>query len=92
MLPSRCRGRILLPIRSSYPDLPADTTTGDIVGVAAGWWFARNSGKLCFARPFRRVTAPSCRAMISLAGVGDEALDAWSPRSISATSCSSAVR
>ena len=63
-------------IRSSYPDLPADTTTGDIVGVAGRVVFARNSGKLCFAT-LQEGDGTQLQAMISLAGVGDEALDAW---------------
>ncbi|EUA52147.1 putative lysyl-tRNA synthetase 1 lyss [Mycobacterium xenopi 3993] len=54
------RTHTLAEIRAAYPDLPADTATGDIVGVAGRVIFIRNSGKLCFA-PCRTVTAPSCR-------------------------------
>ena len=43
------RTHTLAQIRAAYPDLPADSTTGDIVGVAGRVVFARNSGKLCFA-------------------------------------------
>lgn len=70
------RTHSLAEIRSSYPDLPADTTTGDIVGVAGRVVFARNSGKLCFAT-LQEGDGTQLQAMISLAGVGDEALDAW---------------
>ena len=38
--------------------------------------FARNSGKLCFAT-LQEGDGTQLQAMISLAGVGDEALDAW---------------
>lgn len=70
------RTHSLAEIRSLYPDLPADTTTGDIVGVAGRVVFARNSGKLCFAT-LQEGDGTQLQAMISLAGVGDEALDAW---------------
>lgn len=70
------RTHSLAEIRSSYPDLPADTTTGDIVGVAGRVVFARNSGKLCFAT-LQEGDGTQLQAMISLAGVGNEALDAW---------------
>jgi len=63
-------------IRSSYQDLPADATTGEIVGVAGRVVFARNSGKLCFAT-LQEGDGTQLQAMISLAGVGAEALDAW---------------
>lgn len=70
------RTHSLAEIRSAYPDLPADATTGDIVGVAGRVVFARNSGKLCFAT-LQEGDGTQLQAMISLAGVGDEALDAW---------------
>lgn len=63
-------------IRVSYQDLPPDATTGDIVGVAGRVVFARNSGKLCFAT-LQEGDGTQLQAMISLAGVGAEALDAW---------------
>ena len=44
----------------AHPDLPIDTATDDIVGVAGRVIFARNSGKLCFAT-LRRATAPACK-------------------------------
>lgn len=70
------RTHSLSEVRSSYPDLPADTTTGDVVGVAGRVVFARNSGKLCFAT-LQEGDGTQLQAMISLAGVGEEALDAW---------------
>ncbi|MBO0864691.1 MAG: lysine--tRNA ligase [Mycobacterium sp.] len=70
------RTHTLGQIRAAYPDLPADTTTGDIVGVAGRVIFIRNSGKLCFAT-LQDGDGSQLQVMISLAGVGQEALDAW---------------
>jgi lysyl-tRNA synthetase class 2 len=63
-------------IREKYPDLPADATTGEIVGVAGRVVFARNSGKLCFAT-LQQGDGTQLQVMISLASVGQEALDRW---------------
>ncbi|TDO14437.1 lysyl-tRNA synthetase class II [Mycobacterium sp. BK086] len=70
------RTHSLAQIRAGYPDLAADTTTGDLVGVAGRVVFARNSGKLCFAT-LQEGDGTQLQAMISLAGVGEEALEAW---------------
>lgn len=70
------RTHSLAEIRAAYPDLPADATTGDIVGVTGRVVFARNSGKLCFAT-LQEGDGTQLQAMISLAGVGEEALEAW---------------
>ncbi|MET0703939.1 MAG: lysine--tRNA ligase [Mycobacterium sp.] len=70
------RTHTLAEIRAGYPDLAADTTTGDIVGVAGRVVFARNSGKLCFAT-LQDGDGTQLQAMISLAGVGQDSLDAW---------------
>jgi lysyl-tRNA synthetase class 2 len=70
------RTHSLADIRSGYPDLPADTTTGDVVGVAGRVVFSRNAGKLCFAT-LQEGDGTQLQAMISLAGVGPEALEAW---------------
>ncbi|MBB3601588.1 lysyl-tRNA synthetase class 2 [Mycolicibacterium sp. BK556] len=70
------RTHSLAQIRAAYPDLAADTTTGDLVGVAGRVVFARNSGKLCFAT-LQEGDGTQLQAMISLAGVGEEALEAW---------------
>ncbi|MGK2869604.1 MAG: lysine--tRNA ligase, partial [Mycobacterium sp.] len=70
------RTHSLAELRAAYPDLPADTQTGDIVGVAARVVFARNSGKLCFAT-LQDGDGTQLQLMVSLAEVGQESLDAW---------------
>ena len=70
------RTHSLAEIRAGYPDLPADSTTGDVVGVTGRVVFARNSGKLCFAT-LQEGDGTQLQAMISLAGVGEAALEAW---------------
>ena len=70
------RTHSLAELRAGYPDLPVDTQTGDIVGVAARVVFARNSGKLCFAT-LQDGDGTQLQLMISLAEVGQESLDAW---------------
>jgi lysyl-tRNA synthetase, class II len=70
------RTHTLAEIRQSHPDLPADTETGEMVGVAGRVVFARNSGKLCFAT-LQDGDGTQLQAMISLAQVGQESLDAW---------------
>ena len=70
------RTHTLAEVRAAYPDLPADSETGDIVGVAGRVVFARNSGKLCFAT-LQDGDGTHLQAMISLAGVGQDELDAW---------------
>lgn len=70
------RTHTLSEIRAAYPDLPADSQTGDVVGVAGRVVFARNSGKLCFAT-LQDGDGTHLQVMVSLAGVGQESLDAW---------------
>jgi len=70
------RTHSLAEIRSTYPDLPADAATGVSVGVTGRVVFARNSGKLCFAT-LQEGDGTQLQAMISLAGVGEQALDDW---------------
>ncbi len=70
------RTHTLAEVRAAYPDLAADSTTGDIVGVAGRVVFARNSGKLCFAT-LQDGDGTQLQVMLSLAGVGQEALDEW---------------
>lgn len=70
------RTHTLAEVRAAYPQLAADTQTGDVVGVAGRVVFARNSGKLCFAT-LQDGDGTQLQAMISLAGVGQESLDAW---------------
>lgn len=70
------RTHSLSEIRATYPDLAPDTTTGDVVGVTGRVVFARNSGKLCFAT-LQEGDGTQLQAMVSLAGVGQNALEAW---------------
>lgn len=64
-------------IREKYEGkLEADQTTGDIVGIAGRVVFVRNTGKLCFAA-LQQGNGTRIQAMISLAGVGEEALADW---------------
>ncbi len=70
------RTHTLAEIRATYPDLPIDTETGDVVGVAGRVVFARNSGKLCFAT-LQEGDGTHLQAMISLASVGQDSLDRW---------------
>ena len=70
------RTHTLAEIRAAYPDLPTDSATSDIVGVAGRVMFLRNSGKLCFAT-LQDGDGTQLQVMISLAKVGQEALDAW---------------
>ncbi len=66
----------LAELRAAYPDLAADTKTGQMVGVAGRVIFARNSGKLCFAT-LQEGAGAQLQVMISLDQVGQESLDAW---------------
>ena len=70
------RTHTLAEIRRAYPELPADTETGQSVGVAGRVVFARNSGKLCFAT-LQEGDGTQLQAMFSLAKVGDESLEQW---------------
>ncbi|MPY79182.1 MAG: lysine--tRNA ligase [Actinophytocola sp.] len=70
------RTHTLAEVRAAHPDLPTDTATGDVVGVTGRVMFLRNTGKLCFAT-LREGDGTELQAMISLNGVGEEALTAW---------------
>ncbi len=70
------RTHTLAQVRAAYPDLPTDTSTDDLVGVAGRVIFARNSGKLCFAT-LQEGDGTTLQVMISLDKVGRESLDAW---------------
>ncbi len=70
------RTHTLAEVRQAYPDLPANSETGQHVGVAGRVIFARNSGKLCFAT-LQEGDGSQLQAMISLGRVGQESLDAW---------------
>lgn len=70
------RTHTLAEVRAAHPELPIDTATDDVVGVAGRVVFARNTGKLCFAT-LQDGDGAQLQAMISLDRVGQEALDAW---------------
>ncbi|KUI33073.1 lysine--tRNA ligase [Mycobacterium sp. IS-1742] len=70
------RTHTLADVRAAFPDLPVDSQTGEVVGVAGRVVFARNSGKLCFAT-LQEGDGTQLQAMISLAEVGRESLDNW---------------
>jgi lysyl-tRNA synthetase class 2 len=70
------RTHSLAEIRDAYPDLARDTGTGLPVGVAGRVIFLRNTGKLCFAT-LQEGDGTNLQAMISLNGVGGDALAAW---------------
>ncbi len=70
------RSHSLAQIRAAYPDLPADSVTADVVGVAGRVVFLRNSGKLCFAT-LQDGDGTQLQVMLSLAVVGPETLEAW---------------
>ena len=70
------RTHSLAQIRTTYSDLAADSATGDHVGVTGRVVFARNSGKLCFAT-LQEGDGTQLQAMVSLAGAGADALEAW---------------
>jgi lysyl-tRNA synthetase, class II len=62
-------------LRARFGDLPADTATGEHASVAGRVMLSRIGGKLCFAT--LRDGSGDIQVMISLAGVGEEALAAW---------------
>ena len=70
------RTHTLAEIRAHYPELEPDTATGTIVGVAGRVMFSRNTGKLCFAT-LQEGDGTQLQVMLSLAGVGEEALAGW---------------
>ncbi|PXY17986.1 lysine--tRNA ligase [Prauserella flavalba] len=70
------RTHTLAEVRAAHPGLPADTQTGEQVGVTGRVMFLRNTGKLCFAT-LREGDGTELQAMLSLAKVGEEALSAW---------------
>lgn len=70
------RTHTLAQVREAHADLPVDTATDDLVGVAGRVIFARNSGKLCFAT-LQEGDGTTLQVMISLDKVGRDSLDAW---------------
>ncbi|MCD0452276.1 bifunctional lysylphosphatidylglycerol synthetase/lysine--tRNA ligase LysX [Actinocorallia sp. API 0066] len=69
------RTRTVAEVRAKYPELEPGTETGEKVGIAGRVMLSRVGGKLCFAT--LRDGTGDLQVMISLAGVGEEALAAW---------------
>lgn len=63
-------------LRERFGDLEAGTETGITAGIAGRVVFSRNTGKLCFAS-LQAGDGSRIQAMVSLAAVGDESLQAW---------------
>jgi lysyl-tRNA synthetase class 2 len=63
-------------LRERFGDLEAGAETGETAAVAGRVVFSRNTGKLCFAT-LQSGDGSRIQAMVSLAGVGDESLQAW---------------
>ncbi len=63
-------------VRERHADLPTDTTTGDVVGLAGRIVHLRNTGKLCFAA-LQAGDGSRIQAMVSLEQVGEESLADW---------------
>ncbi len=63
-------------LRERYGDLEAGAETGVTAGVAGRVVFSRNTGKLCFAS-LQAGDGSRIQAMVSLAAVGEESLQAW---------------
>ena len=70
------RTHTLAQLRTAHPDLAADSRTGEFVGIAGRVIFLRNAGKLCFAT-LQDGDGTQLQAMVSLAGVGEQALQQW---------------
>jgi lysyl-tRNA synthetase, class II len=63
-------------VRARFSELGAGDETGVTVGVAGRVVFSRNTGKLCFAS-LQSGDGSRIQAMVSLAVVGEESLQAW---------------
>lgn len=70
------RTHTLREVREAHQGLDPDTATGDVVGVTGRVMFIRNTGKLCFAT-LREGDGTELQAMLSLNGVGEQALADW---------------
>ncbi len=69
------RTATIAEVRKEHPDLEPGTSTGTKVGVTGRVMLARNTGKLCFATI--RDGSGDIQVMLSLANVGEEALESW---------------
>ena len=63
-------------VRARFGELEPDASTGERVGVAGRVVHLRNTGKLCFAA-LQSGDGSRIQAMVSLAEVGEEALQRW---------------
>ncbi|MEV4687024.1 lysine--tRNA ligase [Microbacterium sp. LWH3-1.2] len=63
-------------LRQRFADLEAGAESGVTAAVAGRVVFSRNTGKLCFAS-LQSGDGSRIQAMVSLAAVGDESLQAW---------------
>ena len=63
-------------VRARFADLEAGAETGVTAAVAGRVVFSRNTGKLCFAT-LQAGDGSRIQAMVSLASVGDDSLQAW---------------
>lgn len=63
-------------LRERFADLEAGAETGVTAAVAGRVVFSRNTGKLCFAS-LQAGDGSRIQAMVSLAAVGDDSLQAW---------------
>ncbi|SDV01506.1 lysyl-tRNA synthetase, class II [Microlunatus sagamiharensis] len=75
------RTHALREVRSRWASLGTGEETQDVVSVAGRVVFLRNTGKLCFATLQEGLsthdTGTRLQVMLSLAEVGQEALDSW---------------
>ncbi|HEX9063681.1 MAG TPA: amino acid--tRNA ligase-related protein, partial [Streptosporangiaceae bacterium] len=69
------RTHTIAQVRERHGELPADTATGDVVGVAGRVMLYRTGGKLCFATI--KDGTGEIQVMISRDKVGEDALAAW---------------
>ncbi len=63
-------------LRARFGELEVGAETGETAAVAGRIVFSRNTGKLCFAT-LQAGDGSRIQAMVSLAVVGDESLQAW---------------
>lgn len=70
------RTHALAAVREQWGHLQAGEETQDVVGVAGRVMFVRNTGKLCFAT-LQEGAGTRLQVMLSLAEVGEEALESW---------------
>ena len=69
------RTHTIAEVRARYPDLAADTATGEHVGVTGRVMLSRIAGKLCFATI--RDGTGDIQVMLSADRLGEDALAAW---------------